>query len=100
MKTPVVSPRTCVIVFVALLALALATTLIGFIDLGPFSMVIAITIATAKATLIAAFFMHALYEAKVIRVILAGGVIWFLIMVTLTLGDFMTRGWVLPLGGK
>lgn len=100
MKPPPVSPRTYVFVFAALLALALATTLIGFIDLGPFSMVIAITIATAKAVLIASFFMHALYEAKIIRVILAGGVIWFLIMVTLTLGDFMTRGWVSQLGGK
>ncbi|MBV9308902.1 MAG: hypothetical protein JOZ45_22335 [Acidobacteriaceae bacterium] len=63
-------------------------------------MVIAVTIATAKAILIAFFFMHALYESKVIRVILAGGIIWFLIMVSLTLGDYMTRGWVLNLGGK
>lgn len=100
MKGPVVSIKTYTWVFLALLALALLTTLIGFLDLGPFSMVIAVTIATAKAVLIASFFMHALYESKVIRVILAGGVIWFLIMVSLTLGDYMTRGWVLNLGGK
>ena len=100
MKQPTVSRRTYALTFASLLALALATTLIGFLDLGPFSMVIAITIAAAKATLIAAFFMHALYESKVVRVILAGGIIWFLIMVTLTLGDYMTRGWVVPLGGK
>ena len=100
MKQPVVSIRTYTLTFVSLLALALATSLISFLDLGPFSMVIAVTIAAAKAILIAAFFMHALYESKVIRVILAGGVIWFLIMVSLTLGDYMTRGWVLKLGGK
>jgi cytochrome c oxidase subunit IV len=100
MKQPAVSIRTYTFTFVALLALALATTLIGFLDLGPFSMVIAVTIATAKAVLIAAFFMHALYGSKVIRVILAGGVIWFLIMVSMTLGDYITRGWVLTLGGK
>ena len=100
MKKPVVSIRAYTLTFLSLLALALLTTLIGFLDLGPFSMVIAVTIAAAKATLIAAFFMHALYESKVVRVILSGGVIWFLIMVTLTLGDYMTRGWVLPLGGK
>ena len=100
MKQPTVSIRTYTFTFVALLALALATTLIGFLDLGSFSMVIAVTIATAKAVLIASFFMHALYESKVIRVIFAGGVIWFLIMVSLTLVDYMTRGWVLNLGGK
>ncbi|MBV8706578.1 MAG: cytochrome C oxidase subunit IV family protein [Acidobacteriaceae bacterium] len=100
MKEPAISIKTYTWTFLALLALALATTLIGFLDLGPFSMVIAVTIATAKAILIAFFFMHALYESKVIRVILAGGIIWFLIMVSLTLGDYMTRGWVLNLGGK
>ena len=65
-----------------LLALALPTTLIGFIDLGPFSMGIAILIATAKACLIVAFFMHAFYESKLIRIIIGAGVIWFLIIVT------------------
>ncbi len=100
MKQPTVSRRTYTFTFLSLLAFALATTLIGFLNLGPFSMVIALTIAAAKAILIAAFFMHALYESKVVRVAIAGGVIWFLIMVSLTLGDYMTRGWVSPLGGK
>ena len=99
MKQPVVTRKTYALVWLSLLALALLTTLIGFLDLGPFNMIIAITIATAKACLIAAFFMHALYEGKVIRIIVAGGVVWFLIMITLTLGDYMTRGW-LPFPGK
>ena len=94
MKQPVVSRKKYAFTWLALLVLALITTLIGLLDLGPFNMVIAITIATVKAGLIAAFFMHALYESKVIRIILAGGVIWFLIMVSLTLGDYMTRGWL------
>lgn len=100
MKQPAVSIKAYTFTFLALLALVLITSLIGFLDLGPFTMVVALTIATMKAILIASFFMHALYESKVIRVILAGGVIWFLIMVSLTLGDYMTRGWVLKLGGK
>lgn len=94
MKTPVVSRKTYAFTWIALLVLALATTLIGMLNLGPFNMVIAITIATIKASLIAAFFMHALYEGKVVRIILLGGVIWFLIMVTLTLSDYESRGWL------
>jgi cytochrome c oxidase subunit IV len=99
MKPPIVSIRKYTFVWIGLLALALSTTLIGFINLGPFSMGIAILIATAKACLIVAFFMHGLYESKLIRVIIAAGVIWLLIMVTLTLGDYSTRGW-LPFPGK
>ncbi len=99
MKPPVVSLRTYTFTWLGLLALALTTTLIGFVDLGPFSMGIAILIATTKACLIVAFFMHGLYESKLIRVIIGAGVIWFLIMVTLTINDYVTRGW-LPFPGK
>ena len=94
MKSPVVSRKTYAFTWIALLILALLTTVIGLADLGPFNMILAITIATAKACLIAAFFMHALYEGKLVRIIVAGGVIWFLIMITLTIGDYASRGWL------
>lgn len=96
---PVVSAKTYVLTFVALLALTLTTTLIGFIDLGWGSMFVAVTIALAKATLIACFFMHALLESKVVKLVIAGAILWFLILVTLTVGDYVTRGW-LGFGGK
>lgn len=99
MKQPVVSIRTYTLTWLALLALALATTLIGFLDLGPFSMGIAILIATAKAALVVAVFMHGRYESKLVRVIIAAGVIWFLIMISNTLGDYISRGW-LGVGSK
>lgn len=35
--------------------------------------------------------MHALYETPLIRVILASGVLWFLILITLTMCDYLTR---------
>jgi cytochrome c oxidase subunit 4 len=99
MSVPVVSRKTYALTWLALLGLALATTLIGYLDLGPFNMIIAIAIATIKAGLIASFFMHALFEGRVVRIILAGGVVWFLFMVSLTLCDYATRGW-LPFPGK
>ena len=99
MKGPTVSIKTYTFTWLSLLALALPTTLIGFIDLGPFSMGIAILIATTKACLIVAFFMHARYESALVRIIICAGVIWFLIMVSLTANDYVTRGW-LPFPGK
>ena len=94
MTEPVVSRKTYLFTWLALLGLTLGTTLIGFLDLGPFSMVIAVALAAAKASLIVLFFMHALYEFKLVRVIIAAGIVWFLIFVGLTLNDYVSRGWV------
>jgi len=77
--------------FVALVFLTLLTTAIGFLDLGPFNTIIAVLLAATKASLIAMFFMHALYESKIVRVIVAGGVIWVAILFSLTIADYATR---------
>ena len=66
---------------------------------GGWSTVIAIGIAAIMASLVAGFLMHAFYETKLIKLIISVAVIWFLILVSLTLGDYMTRGW-LPFPGK
>jgi cytochrome c oxidase subunit IV len=99
MKEATVSIKTYTLTWLSLLALTLITTLIGFVDLGAFTMVIAVAIAAIKAAIIAAIFMHALLEAKLVKVVIAGGIGWFLILVTLTMTDYVTRGW-LPFPGK
>jgi len=99
MTEPVVSRRGYVFTWLGLLGLTLVTTLIGFVDLGSFSMVLAVVLAAAKASLIVMFFMHALYEFKLVPVIIAGGIMWFLILTGLTMTDYISRGWV-GFGGK
>ena len=99
MSQPAISRKTYLAIWITLMLLALVTTLIGRLDLGPFNMPIAVLIATAKAALIVAFFMQAKHESKVVHVIIAAGVVWFLILMTNTLGDYVTRGW-LPFPGK
>jgi cytochrome c oxidase subunit 4 len=94
MTQPTVSKKTYLLTFLSLLGLTLLTTLLGFIDMGPFSTVVAILLAAVKASLIAAFFMHALYESRLVRVVLAGGVIWFLILITITATDYLSRNWL------
>jgi cytochrome c oxidase subunit 4 len=99
MSQPTVSIKTYTFTWLALLGLTLLTSLIGLVDLGRFNLVTAILIAGIKASLIAFFFMHAFYESKLVRVVLAGGVVWFLILISLTLGDYLSRG-LLPFPGK
>ncbi len=85
--------KTYALTWGILLALTLLTSLIGLVDLGPFSLAVGVVIALIKASLIAIFFMHALYGSKLIRVVAAGGVAWFLILLGITLADYLTRNW-------
>jgi cytochrome c oxidase subunit 4 len=88
------SVATYVLVFLALISLTVATTAVAFVDLGPFSVVVALVIACCKMLLVALFFMHVRHSTKLTRLVLVGGMLWLAILLLLTLGDVMTRGWV------
>jgi cytochrome c oxidase subunit 4 len=86
--------KTYLFTYLGLLGLLLVNTLLAFVNLGGFSTVIEIGLATVMACLVAGILMHGFYEAKIIQIIIAGGVIWFLIMMSLTMNDYYTRGWL------
>ena len=55
--------RTYLLVFVALAVATLITVAVSYLDLnGPQAIIVALFIATIKAGLVAAFFMHLLSE--------------------------------------
>ena len=81
-------------VFAALMVLTATTTAVSFVDLGPWSSVVALGIAFLKATLVVLFFMHVKYSPRLTQVTIAGGLFWLAIMIALTLSDFLTRGWL------
>jgi cytochrome c oxidase subunit 4 len=88
------SATTYILVFVALICLTVATTAVAFVDLGPFSVVVALVIACCKMLLVALFFMHVRHSTKLTRLVLVGGLLWLAILLLLTLGDVMSRGWL------
>lgn len=98
MSTPRVSHKASFLTWAALLFLTLLTSLLGLIDLGRMTIALAITIAAVKASLIAVFFMHALRSSMLVRVAASAAVIWLLLLITLTLADYQTRGWLIPSG--
>jgi cytochrome c oxidase subunit 4 len=90
-STPI--PRKIYVrVWIALLALLLLTWGLAEIDLGPFNNVAALSISISKMLLVVLFFMHGRYEKAVTWIFITAGLIWFLIMVDLTLSDYLTRG--------
>jgi cytochrome c oxidase subunit 4 len=64
---------------------------IAFIDLGIWNPVVALTIAVIKATLVVLFFMHVYYSSKLTKLTISAGVFWLMIMITMSLSDYLTR---------
>lgn len=79
---------------IALLALLALTWAIAYVDLGPFNLIVALAVAIAKAIIIALFFMHIKGSSRLLHFAAVAGVIWLLFLISLTLGDYATRGWV------
>lgn len=89
-----VSIKTYALIFVTLLILTATTFVVSGIDLGGMNAVVALIIAMGKALLVALVFMHLRYSRPLMLVVVAAGLLWLGIMITLTLGDFVTRGWL------
>jgi cytochrome c oxidase subunit 4 len=92
---PVTSPKVYAGVLVALLALTAITVTAAGIDFGPYNTVIALVIATIKASLVALFFMHLRYD-RFNAVIFLGGVFFLAVFLIFTLFDINSRVMVLP----
>ena len=86
-------------VFGSLLVLTLLTWRIAYIDLGQWNTVVALSIAVLKAGLVATFFMHLRWSGSMMRIVVCAAVFWLAIMITLTLGDILTRNRVSPAHG-
>lgn len=84
--------RLLYVVIVSILAtLTCATWAIAFINLGIFNPVVALTIACIKAVLVILFFMHVRYSSKLTMVTVGAGFFWLLILITLSLTDYLSR---------
>ena len=66
----IVSPKIYFAIFIALVIFTSLTTWAAFQNFGPFNIVIALAIATTKATLVVLFFMHALYSVRRTRLVM------------------------------
>jgi len=92
MSEHIISSKTYIAIWAALLILTVVTAWVATVDLGPFNTVVALCIATLKATLVALIFMHVKYTSeKLTRVVLISALFWLLILLMLSLTDYTTR---------
>lgn len=106
MAAHVLPLRTYLAVFAALMVLLVATVAAALFDFGQFTVgswnlhfvnvLVMLTIAIVKTLLVVLYFMHVRYSSRLTWVFASAGFLWFAILVTLTLGDYMTRDWLNP----
>src|SRR5215467_12309094 len=88
----IVSARLYVVVWVILIVCTVLTAWIATIDLGKFNTVVALTIATFKASIVVLIFMHVKYTSeKMTKAILLAAVFWLLLLLVLSLTDYSSR---------
>jgi cytochrome c oxidase subunit IV len=98
MSEHVDSAKSYLLVFAGLITLTVLTTAVAFVDLGAFSVVVALAIACGKMLLVALFFMHVRHSTALTKLVLVGALLWLAILIFFTLADFHTRGWIGVLG--
>jgi cytochrome c oxidase subunit 4 len=83
--------RAHLITLLTLLFLTVVTVGASYIDFGSGNIVIALAIATVKATIVALFFMHLLHDKPINGVIAIGGFIFLGLFLTFVLLDIDYR---------
>ena len=95
MSEHIVSLKIYAMIFLALMAGTALTVWAGLRDFpGQLNVIIALTIAVVKATLVVLYFMHVRYSPRLVWVIVASALFWMGILFAFTFSDYFTRGWL------
>jgi cytochrome c oxidase subunit IV len=89
----IVSPKVYAVIFGALLLFPGITVGASYLELGVFNAVVALAIAVIKAVLVVLFFMHVRYSSKLTMLTVGAGFFTFLVLITMTMTDYISRAW-------
>lgn len=89
----IIGPKIYLRVYITLLIFTGLTVWAAFIDLHIFNPIIAVAIACIKAVIVILFFMHVYFQSKLIKLTVVSGFLTFLILITMTLSDYISRAW-------
>jgi cytochrome c oxidase subunit 4 len=84
-------PIALVTAWLALLALLALTVTLAYMPLGTFNAVVALTIGSIKAAIVAAIFMELRHRGARTLIFAGAGLFWLGILLWLGLMDFLTR---------
>lgn len=87
----IVSRKVYLLVFAALMVGTGVTVAAARVDLGPINIVVAMTIAAAKALLVVLYFMHMRHSHRLTWVFAGAAVLWLVLLLGLTMADVVAR---------
>jgi len=93
----IVSPKIYAAVFITLMLLTFITVEAAKTDLNQYfpglNVIVALGIATLKATLVILFFMHAKYSPRRTQLVIIASIFWLAVLLFMTMSDYLTRPW-------
>ena len=87
----IVHPGTYLAIIISLLILTGLTVYAAYVNLDKYNIVVALAIATLKATLVVLFFMHAKYSPRRTQLVIISGLFWLALLLFMTLSDYISR---------
>jgi len=99
-KPHVLPYRIYFTVWASLITLTVLTVWVSYHDYGNMNIVVAMAIATVKASLVVLFFMHLKYDEPFNGLVFVGTLIFLSIFIVLTMADFKERGRVNPIEAR
>ena len=94
---PIVSPKIYFLIFSVLMICTVITVYAAELDLNHYfpglNIIVALTIAVFKASLVVLFFMHAKYSPKRTQLVIIASIFWLAVMLFMTMSDYLTRPW-------
>ena len=92
MSDHIVSPKIYLVIFSSRLTVFAAT-----VDLnayfGGLNVIVALVIASLKASLVVLYFMHLRYSPNRTKLVIVAAVFWLAIMLFMTFSDYASRPW-------
>jgi cytochrome c oxidase subunit 4 len=89
----IASVKSYVGIFLALMVLTTITVLVAYVNLGQLNKVVALGIASLKATLVVLYFMHVKYSSRLTKLVVMSGFFFLIILLGLTMVDYGSREW-------
>jgi cytochrome c oxidase subunit 4 len=93
----IVSPKIYASIFGALMVCTILTVYAATVDLNEhfsgLNIIVALAIATLKASLVVLFFMHGKYSPRRTQMVIICSVFWLAIMLFMTMSDYSSRLW-------
>jgi caa(3)-type oxidase subunit IV len=93
MILPIDSVRSYLVVFAILVGLTVATVAAAYLNFGVWRSLFVLAAAVVNASLIAWVFMGVRHSSTLVKLFVAGCIVWFSIMIIATFTDYTTRHW-------